>query len=219
MASSLSEGSAAATKLPATCSRVRMPGMTTDTSGNMRIHRRANAAIVVPSGTNARIASTAGKAAFSKCSPSPLQVSPLSKKSPDLLKVLWSVCASDAKYSALILPVSKPEARGTRTIIPTSAVLARGKKSSAGLSRKQLKMISMAAQSGWALHNNASSTVSTETPQCAILPSFTRVRKMSKSAPLRRVSVGGQCINTRSRVSTPSRLLDAATAARKASSW
>ena len=89
----------------------------------------------------------------------------------------WSSSAN--RVPASYFPESRPEASGTRTMMPTPASLAAGNTSSSGLSRKALAMICTVATCGCAIAASASSTFSTLTPYDATAPSATKVSSAS----------------------------------------
>ena len=133
MVSADNGGRASAAAFACDWAGVLAPGITTVTASAIRIQRSAKAAIVAPCGTSRRRSSTACSATSNG---TPEKVSPLSNASPLRLKLRWSSAAK--VLAALILPVSRPEARGTRAITATPAARASAKNASAGRWRNRL---------------------------------------------------------------------------------
>ena len=134
--------------------------MTVETASNIRIQRSASWAIVSPSRHERAQLLDRVEADLEVARPE--NVSPTSKASPWRLKC--AVVVGREVGSRVNLPVSRPEASGTRTITPTSRAFACSKNSSAGRWRKMLKMIWTVATPGYSIAFSASSTFSTLTP-------------------------------------------------------
>ncbi len=104
-------------RFASTCSSFRIPGMTVDTAGCMRIWRNASSGIVMPSGTDARMRSTR-----SSVSPSLSGAKYTLRKSP-----------SGQRAPGTNVPVRLPSSKGTLAMTAICFSRHAGKSSSSGL--------------------------------------------------------------------------------------
>ena len=134
--------------------------MTVVTPGSCASQASAATGAVRP--TDAASAENSCAAATPRSKSTPENVSPTSNASPCRLYVRWSSAANTVSF--VYLPLSSPEARGTRAMMATPASIAAGRTASSGLSRNALRMICTLATPGRAIAASAWSAVSTLTP-------------------------------------------------------